>query len=141
MTPSSLPAHSVNGQCLDILGKLTIGIRLGHQVLQQDFEILRGACQPVILGFDFLRRHHALLEIQNKMLQLWDIAIPLLPKGHEVAACCNVSVLAPTKIPAMSETLVTACVSAATPASPMPTDYYGVLMPNPSCDIIVAHSL
>jgi len=75
------------------------------------------------------------------MLQLWDMKIPLLPKGQEVTACCNVSVLAPTKIPAMSETLITACVSAATPASPMPTDYYGVLMPNPSCDIIVAHSL
>ncbi len=66
--------------------------------------------------------------------------IPLLPKGHEVAACCNVSVLAPTKIPAMSEILISACVSPATPASPMPTDYYGV-MPNPTCDIIVAHSL
>lgn len=67
--------------------------------------------------------------------------IPLLPKGHEVAACCNVSVLAPTKIPAMSETLITACVSAATPASPVPTDYYGVLIPNPTCDIVVAHTL
>lgn len=29
MTASSVPAHSVNGQRLDILGKLTIGIRLG----------------------------------------------------------------------------------------------------------------
>ena len=58
-----------------------------------------------------------------------------------MAACCNVSVLAPTKIPAMSETLITACVSPATPASPMPTDYSGVLVPNPSCDIIVAYSL
>ena len=65
------------------------------------------------------------------MLQLWDVKIPLLPKGYE----------APTKIPAMRETLIPACVSAATPASPMPTDYYGVLMPNPSCDIIVADSL
>ncbi|KAK2919149.1 hypothetical protein Q8A73_003520 [Channa argus] len=41
----------------------------------------------------------------------------------------------------MSETLITACVSAATPASPVPTDYCGVLLPNQTCDIIVAHSL
>lgn len=67
--------------------------------------------------------------------------IPLLPKRHEVAGCCNVSVLAPTKIPAMSETLIRACMSAATPASPMPTGYCGVLMPNPACDIIVAYYL
>ena len=141
MTASSATARSVNGQCLDILGKLTIGLRLGKQVWQQEFEVLRGAYQPVILGWDFLEKHHALLDLRNKMLQLWDMKIPLLSKGHEVAACCNVSVLAPTKIPAMSETLITACVSPATPASPVPTDYCGVLMPNPACDIVVAHSL
>lgn len=141
MSASSMPARSVDGQRLDILGKLTIGIRLGKQVWQQEFEVLRGACQPVILGWDFLSKHHALLDLKNRILQLWDMKIPLLPKGFEVAACCNVSVLASTKIPALSETLITACVSAATPVSPMPTDYCGVLMPNPACDIIVAHSL
>ena len=101
----------------------------------------RGAYQPVILGWDFLDKHHALLDLRNKVLQLWDMKIPLVPKRNEVAACYNVSVQTSTKIPAMIETLITACVSAATPASPMPTDYCGVLMPNPACDIIVAHSL
>ncbi|KAG7525958.1 hypothetical protein JOB18_034312 [Solea senegalensis] len=137
MTASSVPARSVNGQCLDILGKLTSGIRLGKQVWQQEFGVLRGAYQPVILGWDFLEKHHALLDVKNKVLKFWDMKIPLLPKGHEVAACCNLSVLAPTR----SENLITACVSPATPASPIPTDYCGVLMPNPACDIIVAHSL
>lgn len=141
MVASSVPARSVNGEHLEILGKLIVGIRLGTQVWQQDFEVLRGAYQPVILGWDFLQRHHALLDLKNKVLQLWDMKIPLLPKGHEVTACCNVSVLAQTKIPAMSETLITACVSAATPASPVSTDYYGVLIPNPTCDIVVAHTL
>ena len=43
LTASSLPARAVNGQRLDILGKLTIGIRLGKQEWQQEFEVLRGA--------------------------------------------------------------------------------------------------
>ena len=126
---------------MDIIGKLTIGIRLGKQVWQPEFEVLRGAYQPVILGWDFLGKHHAFLNLKNKVPQLWDMKIPLVPKTHEVAACCNVSVLAPTKIPAMSETLITACVSAATPASPMLTGYCGVLMLNPACYIVVAHPL
>ncbi|KAK7926034.1 hypothetical protein WMY93_008344 [Mugilogobius chulae] len=141
MTASTVPARSVNGQCLDILGTLTIGLRLGQKVWQQEVEVLRGAYQPVILGWDFLVQHHALLDAKNKVLQLWDLTMPLLPKQHEVAACCNVSVLAPTKIPAMSETLITACVSSATPASPVPTDYCGVVMPNTNCDVMVAHSV
>lgn len=73
MVASSVPARSVNGERLEILGKLTVGIRLGSQVWQQDFEVLRGAYQPVILGWDFLQRHHALLDLKNKVLQLWDM--------------------------------------------------------------------
>lgn len=78
------------------MGKLTIGLRLGKQVWQQEFEDLRGALQPVLLGWNFLSHHHALLDLRNKVLQMWDMKIPLLPKGYEVAAFCNVSVLAPT---------------------------------------------
>ncbi len=85
-----------------------------------------------MLGWEFLQKHHALLDLKNKVLQLWDIKISLLPKGLLVAACCNVSVLALTKIPAMSETLITACLSPATPASLVPSDYCGVLMLNPT---------
>ncbi|KAK2910710.1 hypothetical protein Q8A73_008425 [Channa argus] len=48
---------------------------------------------------------------------------------------------APTKIPAMRETLITACISAATSACPVPTDYCGVILPNPTSEFNVAHSL
>ncbi|KAI4874699.1 hypothetical protein NFI96_001266 [Prochilodus magdalenae] len=48
---------------------------------------------------------------------------------------------APAKLPAMSETIITACVSGATAASPVPTDYVGVLIPNPTCKVAVAHTL
>ncbi|KAL6473492.1 hypothetical protein MHYP_G00170530 [Metynnis hypsauchen] len=140
MKASFVLARSVNGQCLDTLGTLTLGVRLGKELLQHDFQVVRGAHYPVILGWDFLEKHHALLDIRNKTVLLWNMRLPLLPKGHEVAACCNVSVLAPAKLPAMSETIITACVSGATAASPVPTDYVGILVPNPTC-VVVAHSL
>ncbi len=139
MSDSSVPAHSVNGQCLDILGKFTI--RLGKQVWQQEAEVLQDTYQPAILGWNVLIKHCALLDLKNKVLQLWDMKIPLLPEWYVVTACCDVSVLTPTKIPAMSETLITACVSPVTPASPLPTDRCGVVIPSSGCDIMVAHSL
>lgn len=43
MAASSIPARSINGQRLDILAKLTIGLRLAKQVQQQEFEVVRGA--------------------------------------------------------------------------------------------------
>ena len=95
MTASSGPAHSVNGQYLDIIGKLMTEISLGKQVWQQEFEVLKGAYQPVILDWCFLEKHHALLDLRNKVLQLWDMKIPL---------CI--------------ETLIVACVSVAVTASP-----------------------
>ncbi|KAL7851890.1 hypothetical protein SRHO_G00176750 [Serrasalmus rhombeus] len=47
----------------------------------------------------------------------------------------------PVKLPAMSETIIIACVSGATAASPVPTDNVGILVPNPTCNVVVAHSL
>ncbi|KAK7909592.1 hypothetical protein WMY93_014276 [Mugilogobius chulae] len=48
MTASTVPARSVNGQCLDILGTLTIGLRLGQKVWQQEVEVLRDYCGVVM---------------------------------------------------------------------------------------------
>lgn len=70
MLESSVLACSVSGERLGILGKLTIGVRLEKQVWQQKFEVLRSAYQPVILDCDFPQRHHALLDLKNKVLQL-----------------------------------------------------------------------
>ncbi|KAL7885326.1 hypothetical protein AOLI_G00056210 [Acnodon oligacanthus] len=41
----------------------------------------------------------------------------------------------------MSETIITACVSGATAASPVPNDYVGILVPNATCDVVAAHSV
>lgn len=133
-------ARSVNGQYLDILGSLTLGMRVGKESLQHDFNVVRGAFHNVIIGWDFLQKHHALLDLRDNSLQLWATQLPLLPKSHDTA-CCNVTVLSPTKIPATSESIITACVTGLTTATPVPSDYVGVLVPNPVGDVVVAHSV
>ncbi|XP_073800627.1 uncharacterized protein [Danio rerio] len=138
---SMVLARSVTGQCLDTLGVLVLGMRLGTELLQHDFQVVRGAHHPIILGWDFLQKHHALIDVTNEKMSLWNFELPLLSTGHEAAACCNVSVLASTKLPPWSETVITACVAGATAVSPVPTAYTGVLEPNTASNVAVAHTL
>lgn len=116
-------------------------MRLGTELLQHDFQVVRGAHHPIILGWDFLQKHHALIDVTNEKMSLWNFELPLLSTGHEAAACCNVSVLASTKLPPWSETVITACVAGATAVSPVPTAYTGVLEPNTASNVAVAHTL
>lgn len=132
MKTSMVLAHSVTGQYLDTLGVLILGMRLGKELLEHDFQVVRGVHHPIILGWDFLQKHHALIDVTNQKLSLWNVELPLLSSGHEAAACCNVSVLASTKLPAWSEMIITACMAGTTAVSPVPTDYTGVLEPKPA---------
>lgn len=74
-------------------------------------------------------------------MSLWNVKLPLLPTGHKAAACCNVSVLASTKLLAWSETIITECMAGATAVSPVPTEYTGILEPNLASNVAFAHTL
>lgn len=71
-------AHAVNGQMLDTLGTITVTFQLGTESWQHVFHVLRETTQTVLLGWDFLLKNHALLDLSNAKLQLWDITVPLL---------------------------------------------------------------
>lgn len=45
-----------------VFGTMSVGIRLGKELLQQEFQVVKGACRPVIFGWDFLQQHHARLD-------------------------------------------------------------------------------
>lgn len=69
---SFLLAKSVTGDYLDTLGMLPITIRLGEEVFSHDVQVVRNATQPVILGWDFLSKHHAVVDLRENNLKLWN---------------------------------------------------------------------
>lgn len=75
---SYLLAKSVTGEHLDTLGMLPITIRLGEEVFTHNVQVVRNASQSVILGWDFLNKHHAVIDIREKQLKLWNWSVPLL---------------------------------------------------------------
>ncbi len=75
---SFLLAKSVTGDYLDTLGMLPITIRLGEEVFSHDVQVVRNAIQPVILGWDFLSKHHSAIDLRENHLKLWNRTVPLL---------------------------------------------------------------
>lgn len=52
----------MTGDYLDILGTFPITIRLGNEDFTHTVQVVRNITQPVILGWDFLLAHHAVLD-------------------------------------------------------------------------------
>lgn len=61
-------AHAVNGQMLDTLGTITVTFQLGTESWQHVFHVLRETTQTVLLGWDFLLKNHALLDLGHAKL-------------------------------------------------------------------------
>uniref|UniRef100_H3B5T7 ribonuclease H n=1 Tax=Latimeria chalumnae TaxID=7897 RepID=H3B5T7_LATCH len=86
---SFIIANSISGQCLDTLDTVTVGLHIGKKLIQHDFQVVRGAHQPIILGCDFLQQHHAVIDISKGTLALKNITLQLFSKQHETSTCYN----------------------------------------------------
>lgn len=85
-------ARAVNGQLLDTLGTLLLSVNMGNEHWEQEVHVVREATQSVLLGWDFLHHHHAIIDIAQGVIHLRDIRIPLMRTTDFVPECCNVSV-------------------------------------------------
>ncbi|KAL0151982.1 hypothetical protein M9458_052700 [Cirrhinus mrigala] len=135
-------AHAVNGQMLDMLGTITVTFQLGTESWQHVFHLLRETTQTVLLGWDFLLKNHALLDLSRAELQLWDATVPLLTSKDFVPTCCNVSLATTINLPPLSESVVPVkvCLPNTTHVA---SDFVGYLEPNvaDSSSLIVAHTV
>lgn len=124
-------ARSVTGECLDTLGTLTISIRLGEEVFQHDVQVIRNSNQAVILGWDFLQKHHAVIDVRGGQLQLWNGKVPLLFSKQITPLCCNAVTLASISIPAMTQMNIMAKLQPTTEHQALTSNYLGILEPEP----------
>ena len=138
-----IDSRAVNGQLLDTLGTVMVTFRLGPTCCQHSFNVLRESTQCVLLGLDFLTKNHALLDWGRGVLQLWDVAVPLLWGRELVPECCNVSLADVMTIPPLSEVMVPVDILSPTGASRPAADFEGYLEPNipETTRLVVAHSV
>lgn len=78
MQLSLLFPRAVTGD-LDNLGTLPITIRLGTETFTHTVQVVRNITQPVILGWDFLLTHHALVDLRQGSFKVGNrTSVPLL---------------------------------------------------------------
>ncbi len=126
---SFLLAKSVTGDYLDTLGMLPITIRLGEEVFSHDVQVVRNAIQPVILGWDFLSKHHAAIDLRENHLKLWNQTVPLLCWQERVPLRSSAVTLEPILIPARSQINMLARIQANSGEKEFTCNYVGLLDP------------
>ncbi len=93
----------MTGDYLYTLGILPIIIRLGEEVFSHDVQLVRNAIEPVILGWDFLSKHHAAIDLRENDLKLWNWTFPILCSQERVPLRSSAVTLEPIPIPARSQ--------------------------------------
>lgn len=144
MQRSQLFPRSVTGDYLDDLGTLPITIRLGNEIFIHTVQVVRNITQPIILGWDFLLTHHAVVDLREGMFKVGNrTSVPLLCATETAPLSCNAVTLAPVVVPAMSQMTVLAKVQPAVGVPDYEADYTGILEPNLSSyqGLLVARTL
>ena len=138
-----ISARAVNGQMLDTLGTITVVLCLGTESLQHTFHVIRDTTQAVLLGWDFMLKNHALLDIAHARLQLWGTTVPLLKGKDLTPVCCNVAITNTMTLPPLTEIIVPVSVKPPSSSGAYSTDFVGYLEPNipHSSDFVVAHTV
>lgn len=95
----------------------------------------------MLLGWDFLLKNHALMDLSYAKLQLWDISVPLLTSKYFIPMCCNVSLATVMNLPPLSESVVAVKVCSPS-AAHLASDFVGYLEPvADSSGLVVAHTV
>lgn len=129
---SYLSAKAATGDYLDTLGTLSITIRLDDEIFTHHVQVLRNTTQPVLLGLDFVRKHHAILDLRADQLTIGNRAIVSLLRATRTALLsCSAVTLAPIVIPAMSQMNIMAKVQSVTGEPEDMSAYTGMLEPGP----------
>ncbi|KAF5905694.1 Glyceraldehyde-3-phosphate dehydrogenase [Clarias magur] len=144
MQRSLLYPRAVTGDYLDNLGTLPITIRLGTETFTHTVQVFRNITQPVILGWDFLLTHHAVVDLREGSLKVGNrTSVPLLCATETAPLSCSAVTLGPVLIPALSQMTVLAKVQPAVGVPDLEADYIGVLEPDPPSypGLLVARTL
>lgn len=140
MQTSYILPKSVTGDYLDTLGMLTISIRLGEEVFNHSVHVVRNSSQSAMLGWDFLCKPHAIINLRDNTLGFWDWSVPLLCAAQKAPLKGCAITLTSLTVPAMTEMNVLAEMQPPTGQPKLMCNYTGVLEPDVTLPgLFVAH--
>lgn len=136
-------ASSVTGHFLDILGTISAPVHIGDITLPHVFHVVRAASHPVILGWDFLTKHQATVNLPQATVQLYNTEVPFSQPQSLIPVQVAAVTISAVTVPPMSEMAIPISVlgsmALATPSDP----YVGLLEPHvsPTTNLALARTL
>jgi hypothetical protein len=106
---SNLRLLSATGSSLQIIGEVTLAMRLQNHAIQQKFFVVRNLHHSGVLGMDMLQACNAVIDLGDKSLRLFDnlVTVPLITAQDNN----NVSsVIWTVRIPAHYEDILPVCL-------------------------------
>jgi hypothetical protein len=102
---SNLRLLSATGSPLQIIGEVTLAVRLQNHAIQQKFFVVRNLHHSGVLGMDMLQACNAVIDLGDKSLRLFDnlVTVPLITAQDNDNV---LSVIRTVRIPAHSEAIL-----------------------------------
>jgi hypothetical protein len=102
-TPASMHLLSATGSSLQVIGEVTLDIRLCNYVIPQQFLVIRNLHHSGVLGMDMLQACRANINLQDKTPHLFDNLIVATTNNDAGNALCLIKRVS---IPARSEAII-----------------------------------
>ena len=92
LSPPDCQAASVSGANLTVLGRVRLPLKLGSQVVEHEFHVIRESLYPCILGVDCLQSIGAVIDFSKKLLLVNEQKLPFLSERPKFGGFKPVSV-------------------------------------------------
>lgn len=122
-------SKSVTGHSLDTLGTVNIALQLGSLNLQHEVQVIRNVGQTILLGWDFLQQHNAVLDLGIGICRLHSHNLPLLCTTELIPGSCSALVAECTTVPPYCEMHCAVKLIPPTANLCTPAEYNGLLEP------------
>ena len=135
-----IPVKAVSGEVVDTFGSILVDFSSNSSQFSFHFQVARGIHPPIILGWDFLSAHHAMLDLDQGFLSLSSCTLPLMGLNLTVPLVVSAVVDAEVVIPPWSESVlpIPLCRDS---CDSFPPNVDGVLAPSNELPVIVACTL
>lgn len=98
---------SANNEPLNILGCVTMEIKIGHNIFKQDILVAKDLAHECLLGTDFLQRNRVTVDFRSMSLVVENSSTALQAHNGNMSVC-RVAVAETISIPSRHELVVTA---------------------------------
>ena len=121
---------SVNGELLELLGSMSVRVKMGQHEFYQKVFVAKQLPTPVLVGWDAMLQQGMVVDGAGGFLEVHGCKVPLLSRDQAYPQSCFGAVFETAEVPGRSEVVVTAEIQGSEGDEMVPDGFAGLLEPN-----------